>query len=513
MIYTHSATPRDLDLRADVCIVGSGAGGSVIAKEMAGKGLKVVVLEEGGYYTSKEFTQLEREMLPMLYKDRGNQATADLGVGVFQGRCVGGTTVINYLCSFKTPDRVLREWAERGVAGMSPAEMKPHIESVWETLSVKKMPESLLNKNNRLLKIGGDALGWKGETFWRNEIGCWGSGFCAEGCSYDAKQSALLAFLHQAVNDGADIYAGCRVDRVLTEGGRAVGVEGITQDPETDAPRGKLTVRADVIVLACGTINTPEVLLRSNIGGAMVGKNLHLHPAIPVNALFEDEIHNYYGVKQGYFIDEFSDAFHDEVDAGYLIEGVGGQAGLGSSALPSQGTWHRERMKDYSRLTLTAVLVRDRDDSGSVSLDGNGRRKIAYAAGEAQQRLWKEGLKNTSEALLAAGAKEVYPGLLAPITIRSKKDLSLIDEAGTGPGQVLVFSMHQMGSARMGEDPKSSVVNSNGRVHTTKNLMIADASAFPTPSGVNPQITVYSVAHHHAKFLAGNWDDVVSGKA
>ena len=175
MIYSQSATPKDLDLRTDVCIVGSGAGGSVIAKEMADQGLKVVVLEEGGYYTPKDFTQLEREMLPKLYKDRGNQATADLAVGVFQGRCVGGTTVINYLCSFKTPDRVFREWAERSVAGMSPAEMKPHIESVWETLSVKKMPESLLNKNNKLLKIGGDELGWKGETFWRNAIGCWPS--------------------------------------------------------------------------------------------------------------------------------------------------------------------------------------------------------------------------------------------------------------------------------------------------------------------------------------------------
>ncbi|MFQ5456968.1 MAG: GMC family oxidoreductase N-terminal domain-containing protein [Myxococcota bacterium] len=513
MIYGQKATPEDLDVRADVCIVGSGAGGSVIAREMAGKGLKVVVLEEGGYYTSKDFTQLEREMIPLLYKEKGNQATADLAVTVFQGRCVGGTTVVNYLCSFRTPDRVLREWEERGVAGMSPAQMKPHIDSVWETLSVERMPESMLNRNNKLLKIGGDALGWRGGTFWRNQIGCWGAGFCGVGCSYDAKQSALLAFLHQAVNDGADVYAGCRVDRILTEGDRAVGVEGVTMDPETDAPRGKLTVRADVVVLACGSINTPEVLLRSNIGGPMVGKNLHLHPAIPVNALFEEDVHNYYGVKQGYYIDEFSDVFHDDLESGYLIEGVGSQAGLGSAALPDQGKWHRDRMKNFKKLTLGGVLVRDRDDSGSVSIDGNGRRKIEYTATEAQQQLWKHGLKRTAEAYLAAGAKEVYPGLLRPITIRSKKDLALIDEAPAGPGEVLVFSMHQMGSARMGEDPKSSVVNSNGRVHTTKNLMVADASAFPTPSGVNPQITVYTVAHHHAKFLSGNWDDVASGKA
>jgi choline dehydrogenase-like flavoprotein len=290
MIYAHTATPKDLDLRADVCIVGSGPGGSVIAKEMAGKGLKVVVLEEGGYYTKSDFTQIEKEMLPKLYKDRGNQATADLSVGVFQGRCVGGTTVVNYLCSFRTPDRVLREWAERGVVGMSPSEMKPHFDGIFEALSITQMPESMLNRNNQLLKVGAEKLGWRGETFWRNEIGCWGAGFCGVGCTYEARQDALLGFVHPAVNLGANVYAGCRVDRVVTDGDRAVEVEGITWDPETDTPRGRLSVRADVTVLACGSINTPEVLLRSELGGDQVGKNLRLHPALTVWALFSRAI-------------------------------------------------------------------------------------------------------------------------------------------------------------------------------------------------------------------------------
>lgn len=513
MIYAHSATAKDLDLRADVCIVGSGAGGSVIAKEMTEKGLKVIVLEEGGYYTGADFNQRESDMTAKLYKDRGNQATADLGLGVYQGRCVGGTTVINYLCSFKTPDRVLNEWAERGVTGMNPAEMKPHLDSVWETLSVKKMPEAMLNRNNRLLKVGGDELGWKGETFWRNEIGCWGSGFCGEGCTYDAKQTALLAFIQQAVSRGADVYAGCRVDRIVTEGDRAIGVDGVTIDPETDAVRGTLKVRADVTVLACGSINTPEVLLRSGIGGPMVGKNLHLHPAIPVWGEFEEEVHSYYGVKQGYFIDQFSDVHHDELQPGYLIEGVGGQPGLSSTALPFQGSFHRDLMTRYEKIALLAVLVRDRDDAGSVTLDGDGRRKIEYTASATQQNVWREGIKRAAEAYLAAGAKAVYPALMSPRVIRNKADLAAIDQAPVGPGQILLFSMHQMGSARMGEDPANSVVNSNGRVHTTKNLLVADASAFPTPSGVNPQITTYGVAHHHAKFLTANWDEVVKGKA
>lgn len=513
MIYPHGTTPKDLDLRADVCVIGSGAGGSVIAKEMAERGLKVVVLEEGGYYTAKDFDQLERDMTVKLYKDRGNQATADQGLGVFQGRCVGGTTVINYLCSFKTPDRVLREWAERGVTGMSPAEMRPHLDSVWETLSVKKMPEKMLNRNNMLLKTGGDKLGWNGTTFHRNEIGCWGSGFCGEGCTYDAKQSALLAFLQQAVNRGADVYAGCRVERIVTEGDRAVGVEGALIDPERDGALGSIKVRADVTVVSCGSINTPEVLLRSKIGGPMVGKNLHLHPAIPVWGEFDEDVHAYYGVKQGYYIDQFSDVHHDELASGYLLEGVGGQPGLGSTALPFEGPFHRDLMSRYHKLALAALLVRDRDDAGSVSLDGDGRRKIEYKPSLEQQKLWRDGMKRTAEAYLAAGAKAVYPALMTPRVIRTKADIALIDDVPVGPGQVLVFSMHQMGSARMGEDPATAVVNSNGRVHTTKNLMIADASAFPTPSGVNPQITTYGVAHHHAKFLADNWDEVVKGKA
>ena len=242
MIYSASATPKDLDIRADVCVVGSGAGGSVIARKMASRGLKVVVLEEGGYYTRDDFTQVERDMIPKLYKDRGGQATVDQAVSVLQGRCVGGTTVINYLCCFRTPDRVLHEWAERGVQGMSPADMKPHLDEVYGMLSIKKMPENMLNMNNRGLKVGAEKLGWKGDTFDRNQVGCWGAGFCGEGCTYDAKQSALLTYLHEAVTRGAEVYAGARVERITVDGGRATGVEGVTWDPETDAPRGRLRV-------------------------------------------------------------------------------------------------------------------------------------------------------------------------------------------------------------------------------------------------------------------------------
>ncbi len=511
MIYGQSATPKDLDLRADLCIVGSGAGGSVIAKKAAERGLKVVVLEEGGYYTKEDFDQLERDMLPKLYKDRTGQVTADGFVSVLQGRCVGGTTVVNYLCCFRTPDRVLREWAERGVQGMSPADMKPHLDEVWNMLSIQKMPENMLNKNNLVLKIGAEKLAWKGDTFWRNQIGCWGSGFCAEGCAYDAKQSALLTYLHEAVIRGADIYAGARVERITVENGRATGVEGITWDPETDAPRGTLRVKADVTVIACGSINTPELLIRSNVGGPMVGKSLYLHPVPLVWALFDQEIHSYYGIKQGYYVDEFSDVFNDDLDGGYILEGVGAQPGLGSVGMNHYGTWHRERMKENHKLALAAVLIRDRD-GGTVSLDKNGRRKIEYWPSRRDLQKCAEGMKRTAEAYLAAGAKEVYTCHVKETVIRSKADLGLIDQRGMAPGEMLLFSAHQMGTCRMGEDPKTSVVNSNGRVHTTKNLLVADASAFPTPSGVNPQVTVYAVATHHAKHLLDNWQEVAAGK-
>jgi len=512
MIYGHNATPKDLDLRADVCVVGSGAGGSVIAKKAAERGLKVVVLEEGGFYTKEDFDQLERDMLPKLYKQGTGQATADGFVSVLQGRCVGGTTVVNYLCCFRTPGRVLGEWAERGVQGMSPADMKPHLDEVWDMLSIQKMPENMLNPNNRLLKIGAERLGWKGDTFWRNQIGCWGSGFCAEGCAYDAKQSALLTYLHEAVIRGADVYAGARVERITLEGGRATGVEGIVWDPETDTPRGRLRVKADVTVVSCGSINTPELLLRSNVGGPMVGKSLYLHPVPIVWALFDREIHNYYGIKQGYYIDEFSDVFHDDLDGGYVLEGVGAQPGLGAVGMNHYGTWHRERMKEHHKLALVGVLVRDRD-GGTVSLDKDGRRRIEYWPSRRDLQKCAEGMKHAAEVYLAAGAKEVYTCHAKGTVIRSTGDLALIDQRSMAPGEMFLFSAHQMGTCRMGEDPETSVVNSNGRVHTTKNLLIADASAFPTPSGVNPQVTVYAVATHHAKVLLENWNEIAAGKA
>lgn len=483
-----------LHLDADVVIVGSGPGGSTVAKRLAEAGKSVILVETGPYLGAKDFTQREGEMMRKLYYEAGLRTTENGAMGVLHGRAVGGSSVVNYLDCFRTPERLLYEWQARfGLDDVLPAKMRDRFERIEEILHVEKLPLTGLNPNNDKLRIGGEALGWHGDTFHRNAKNCMGAGFCDLGCSYNAKQSAALTFVPLATKSGATLLTDARVDKVETEAGRAVGVRGTLLD-EARQPRGEFTIRAKTVVVSGGAIMTPYLLLSSGVHdeSGQLGHNLYTHPATPVVGWFPGErIANYEGVKQGYYIGEFSGVLRGHA-LDVLIEGIGAPPAITSTIFPGFGAGRQTNLSRYNEYTAAGVLVRDLDP-GQVAV-GNGRPRVIWELSAADAYRMRYAVERTAEAWLAAGAAAAFSAHSQLTVFRRTKDFAKLDNLGWQAGEIGLFCFHQMGTARMGSQRARSVVSPTGRMWAYPNLYVADASIFPTSTGVNPQLTVYALA-------------------
>lgn len=494
MIVSGATVAGPLSLTARVCVVGSGAGGALVAMRLAEAGHDVLVLEAGPHVPAARMNQREADMMRLLYYEAGLRASEDMGIGILHGRALGGSTVVNYLDCFRTPDRLLDQWADRhDLPSLRPDRMRARFERIERILHVGQIGVDQLNPNNRKLMEGTVALGWKGATFHRNADRCYGSGFCDLGCAYNAKQSAALTFLPLATAKGARIYTECRVERVVVRDGRAVGVEGVLLD-EDRRPRGRFEVKADVVVVSGGAIETPHLLLRSELDDAsgQIGKNLFLHPGTAVVGHFRGErIAHYEGIKQGWYISEFSWGLNAHpVDA--LIEGVGSPPGLASTIFGGNGAERHEAMTRFNEYAVAGVLLRD-SVPGRLTL-GEGRPRIEWTLAPADRYRMRMATQHAAEAFLAAGAGVAFTGHTRPVLMRRSSDFARLDDDIWGAGRVGAFSFHQMGSARMGSSPDRDVVDPTGRLWAYENLYVADASVFPSASGVNPQITVYALS-------------------
>src|SRR3954464_9704041 len=209
-IVTGADATQDLGLKPDARAVGSGPGGAIVASRLAAAGASVVVLEEGGHHTKAEFEIEESTAYPRLYHDPGNRATADLSVAVLQGRAVGGGTVVNWTTSFRTPDDVVSRWRAKNGARFSPEDLRPHFDEVEQRLGIAKAALEDTNPNNRALYDGCKKLGWDVDMTKRNVRQCLKTGYGGMGCPVDAKESAALTYLPDAIAKGATLYADCR---------------------------------------------------------------------------------------------------------------------------------------------------------------------------------------------------------------------------------------------------------------------------------------------------------------
>jgi len=489
----------DVHALAEVVVVGSGAGGAVVARELAARGRDVVLVEEGGFFTGRDFTGEPRAMIDLLYRNRG--LTGALGrptIPIPLGRCVGGTTTINSGTCYRAPDYVLDDWAARfGVAGTRAADLQPYFERVESELNVRPVPDDTYGRNSRLFERGAAALGYRGARIPRNERGCLGTGVCAFGCPQDAKQAMHVSYVPRALAAGARLYTRCRIIRVLLSGGRAVGVVGRFVDAAEHDTGRELRVLARHVVVACGALLTPALLERSAVPdpSGMRGRNLHIHPATRVGALFAEDVRGWEEVPQAYNVDQFT-------AEGIFIQGQFVPPAMEAPVLPGVGHAHKALMARYARLGSFGALVSD-ESAGRVRATRARFPRVTYQLGAADARKLARAIGLTAEIFFAGGAREVYPGVHSRPVLRTIEEARALQHAVLPAGDFEMMAFHPQGTARMGEDPRVAVTDSSGRVHGTPGLWVGDASLFPASCKVNPQITIMALATRLAERLAG----------
>jgi len=506
-VIDGSAAASDLDLSADTCVVGSGAGGAFVAATLAEAGVDVLLVEEGGYYTTRDFDMREADTIPKLYQEGMQRTTADLAISVLQGRAVGGTTVVNWTTSFRTPEDVVDLWAKRHhVGGFGYADLVPHYEKVEERLSIHKVDEASMNRNNRKLFDGCKALGWQADTLRRNVYSCMQTGYCGTGCPINAKRSMLVTLVPDALDAGARLLFRCRVDRLDAAGGEIQTARATLLDTEGYAVTGKrATIRAKRFVLSGGAINSPAVLLRSGLdSGGLVGKRTFLHPAIGSVGTYEERIEAFYGAPQSAASHQFA---RRGAEVGFFLESVPSYPLLMSTAMPGFGATHAERMESFAKNAIHAAITIDgfHDDvpGGVVRLRPSGAPLLDYPIVPALWEAFRFAQKRLAEAQFASGARSVTPLHDPPLVLTQASDVDRFDALPWEPCRVPIFTAHQMGGCAMGDDPKSSVVRSEDlRHHTLKNLFVVDGSVFPTSLGVNPQESIYGLARLMATRMA-----------
>jgi choline dehydrogenase-like flavoprotein len=479
-----------LELTCDVVVVGSGAGGAVVAAELAEAGLDVVVLEEGGHHTTEEFTPESSAMVRMLYRDGAAAfARGRPPVQFAEGRCVGGSTTVNGAMSWRTPERVLERWSrDDGVEGIAPADMERFFARVERFVSAAPQDPGSVGRDNELLREGAERLGWRVVRNRRAQIHCAGCNTCTYGCPTGAKRSTLLSYLPRAMRFGARIHADCRVDRVAVEGGRAVGVDGhLTVDG-----RRPFRVRSRATFVCCGGIQTPALLQRSGVRSpsGRIGHNLSLHPNAAVVAFFDEDVVGFHGAHQGYQVREFE-------DQGLVMAAVNLPPGLLASSLRQYGRELGRTMAEYDHVVTAGVLV---EDSSTGRVRARGARAVTtYALDDRDAAAIVRGVALLSEAMFAAGARRVIlPFEGSPDLTRPDEAVALRDRPVDKRAMEL-FTVHMMGTAAMGADPARHPCDPFGAVRGAGGLFVADASLFPSPVGVNPMETIMALATRNAE--------------
>lgn len=495
----------------DAVVIGSGCGGAVVAKELAAAGWSVLILERGGLYLAErgDFDQREDDMLAKLTAGRGLDTTVDGGTAVLAGSNVGGASVHYWADSHRMPrDRCELFARDHGVQHRSFDELTPWFERIERDLNVHPAPDELRNRNNWLFLQGAAAIGLEVERVPQARKNCVRSGYCMQGCAYDAKQSQLVTYVPEALQRGARLYADCEVEHITVEGGRATGVEARFLDRRTNAPSGHtLTVKARrCVVAAAGGFFTAPLLMKSRIPdpSGQLGQNLQMNPGMRSLGLFEEDVVMWRSIPAAVGCMQHRLARYDEQrryqDGGFLLYPDQLQPSALAACMPGFGAGHRELMAMAPRIGAVTSWIDERH-AGSVTLGDDGQPLWDFPIVGEDAEKFRRSFKLQARILLAAGAREVVipdktlrqveGRWVAGARIREERDIDeVVAAVDLSPGSIFYAAPHPAGAARMGRSPETSVVNSDGEVWSTPGLYVADPSAFPTVVSVDPSESI-----------------------
>ncbi|MDZ4725206.1 MAG: GMC family oxidoreductase N-terminal domain-containing protein [Leptospira sp.] len=508
IIKQNSITDGKWKMSADVVIIGSGAGGAVAAAELAKAGWKVVLIEEGSYFTPAQFNSDEFLSQARLYRDAGFIVSEEQTISILQGKTIGGSTTINWQTSLFPPEYVTDEWEKRfGWKDVSRTAMDPYVSEVHERLGVHEVPEELINANNDVIRKGSKKLGLNPQVLKNNNRGCIGLGRCGLGCPINAKQSTFLTWIPDAIANGATVISNMRAVNIK-EGKIKTVIADFAPDAYEKAPNvhlNSLEIEAPVVIVSAGAIEGPALLLRSGLGNKWVGRNLKVHPTSTIFGKFNNEIKMFQGPPQSIVVKDGHN--QNGTGYGYWLEAAPYRPTLASSLVPFYGKAQFDVMKDFKNYNAGIVLVRDGADgeaNGSVEWSF-GRRKVYFELTPTDGLNMLRGLKTLAEITVAAGATELifpFTRFTEPYKVGSTENFDWILKENFKPGYLSVGSAHPHGSIQSANDQNLGAVDLNLELYGHKNIFVMDASIYPTGLSVNPQITTMSMVLRAARVLS-----------
>lgn len=493
---------RGFDETCDVVIVGSGAGGAVMAAILAEAGQRVIVLEEGPYYTPAEYGAFRpTESMRRIWRESGLLAALGLGqtpvIGLSAGRCVGGSSVLTGGVCFRIPSDIHAHWVrELGLEDLSEKKMESAYAEVERRVRVQEVPASMRSASTERFVHGAEKLGIPMHPIRRNTEGCVGNARCNFGCPSGAKLSVDVSYLPSALEKGARVVSDSLVEKIIIERGRAAGVSGRLLDGKEGSPGHRFTVRAETVVVACGTLHTPILLLRSGLGRGTpsLGRNVTLHPALRVSALFDDVLDGWNGALQSVYSNHFA-------REGITLVGVYSAVNVLAAALPGVGATHRRYVAQMPKHGIMGAMVHD-EGGGSVRLGPSREPVLSYRMAPRDLARLRHSITILAEIAFAGGAREVYLPVFGVPPARSVDDVRKLEASALDARRIECIAFHPLGSARMATDARRGVVDPDGQSYEVPGLYVADGSILPTSIGVNSQVSIMTMSTRLAWKLA-----------
>ena len=500
-------------ITCDVVIIGSGAGAGITAELLTKAGLQVVMVEEGPLKSSSDFNQKESEAYPQLYQESAARKTEDKAINILQGRCVGGSTTVNWTSSFRTPAATLQFWQDKfGLKDYNTDALSPYFEQAERRLNIGPWLTPP-NENNDLLRRGAAKLGIPALAIARNVKGCWNLGSCGMGCPTNAKQSMLVTTIPAALDMGAQMLVETRAERFELANGRVSALicsfaASNTAPARIDKARKAIKLVAKHYVLAGGAINSPAVLLRSGAPDphGTLGKRTFLHPVVMSSAVFEQKVEAWAGAPQTIYTDHFLDTQAIDGPIGYKLEAPPLHPIIFASTVPGMGQAQHDLLKAFPHNHTLLALMRDgfHDQSrgGSVKLRGGGSPVLDYALTDYVMDGARRALLSMMEIQFAAGATKVLPlHEMARTYTAWSEARDAVNALPMKPMLTKIVSAHVMGGCSLAASEKQGVTRPDGVHWQIENLSIHDGSLFPTSIGANPQLSVYGVVNRLAQDL------------
>ena len=488
------------DVRADVVIVGSGAGGGTVAQALVPlvrSGKRVVVLEQGARFRDEEFTGDELTMAPALYADAGGFLTAQGTMTLAFGQAYGGSTVVYTGTSLPAPERVIRAW---GVPGLEHTDLLRRTRRYVDENHVRLLPDGELNENNRLFVKGSAAAGYQPHQFPVNVRGCKGSSLCNLGCPNGAKQGTHKVQLPRAEGGGVEVVTRAEALRVeeravvVRVGARPEGAMGAPSEWEP----GEYRIAADVVVVAGGAVGSSALLLRSGFGAALprLGHAFTVHPAFILVGEHPRAITNDVGHPKSFYVDRGE-------EEGFVLETCMYFPFVTAKNLTGLGPDHEALMRAFPRLQMILVLACDKAvPRNRITVDRAGNPVVHYTFTPQVVDSMVAATRAAARIFFAAGAERVHaPPADPPLLERSeaKRLEERIRARHFLPGRLSVSAAHLMGGCGMGRNAADSVTDARGRVHGVPWLRVADSSLFPDSIEINPYLTIMALADRVAE--------------